>query len=388
MRTPEYIAELSKCVRCGSCKAFCPTYDEDLTEPTSARGRLTLLKALLDGRIEPSPMLIDRVFSCILCGACETLCPPRVDITEAMYHGRNFLRDVDRRRRYLRLIARFSLKNPMLSYRIARMLQHAAAPYLLKKGVIPYRVPIASHPLRDDQQVYKPEKKIGRIAIFTGCSVNFLYPHLGLSLIRVLLRLGYEVVLPRGEVCCGAPLRSLGLEEEASEMARKNHRIFSKLNTDAIVSLCPTCVVSLKIHYPKLISDSLANVQDISSFLSVNLGDDQQHPLRSFTSVTYHDPCHLRYSLKVRNEPRQLIRNTGAEFIEAGGEGCCGFGGVFSLQHGDISRNLLKKKIEAYTATGARDIITSCPGCMLQLSSGSKESEVFHIIELIEDAIC
>ncbi|HAM53777.1 MAG TPA: hypothetical protein DCP92_24935 [Nitrospiraceae bacterium] len=387
MQTSEYIAELSKCVRCGSCKAFCPTYDEDLTEPMSARGRLTLLRALLNRQIEPSPALNDRVFSCILCGACENLCPPRLDITEAMYHGRNFLKDFDRRRKYLRLITRFSLKKPMLGYRVAKMLQHAASPYLLKKGLIPFRLPILSHPLRDDQQVYKPEKKIGRVAIFTGCSINFLLPHLGLSLIRVLLRLGYEVVLPRGEVCCGAPLRGLGLEKEASEMARKNHRIFSKLNTDAIVSLCPTCIVSLKVHYPKMINGALADVLDISSFLSDKLGYGQPHPLSSFTSVTYHDPCHLRYSLGVRHQPRQLIRQSGAEFIEAEGEGCCGFGGFFSLQYREISRNLLKKRIDAYTVTDARDIITACPGCMLQLSSGSKERQVFHIIELIEDAI-
>lgn len=388
MNQPDYLAELSKCVRCGSCKAYCPTYDEGLTEAMSARGRLTLLRGLLTNQLKPSPLLNERIFSCILCGACENLCPPRVNITGAMYHGRSFLKDSDRKRRLLRLLTRFSLQRPMLSFRIAKMMYPIAYPYLIKKGSIPFSVPIPSSPLRDAQQVYKPEKKIGRIAVFTGCAVNYLFPHLGVSLINVLLRLGYEVVLPKGEVCCGVPLLSLGLEDEASEMANKNYSIFSRLNTDAIVSLCPTCITSLKVHYPRLIGEGLNTITDLSSFLHERLHTLPFHPLRTFSSVTYHDPCHLLYPLGVQKAPRQMIRSTGVEFIEAEGTGCCGFGGLYSLQYRNTSRNLLNNRTEVYAKTGARDIVTSCPGCMMQLRSGLKGREVFHIVELLEEAIC
>src|SRR5512147_1351848 len=112
-----YTEELSKCVRCGSCKAYCPTYDSGLTETMGARGRLRLLRGLLTRQIDASQNLREKIFSCILCGACERLCPPHVDITEAVYHGRKLLADSDRTRNYLSYIVRFAAKRPMLSFR-------------------------------------------------------------------------------------------------------------------------------------------------------------------------------------------------------------------------------------------------------------------------------
>jgi glycolate oxidase iron-sulfur subunit len=388
MQSSEYDAELSKCVRCGSCKAYCPTYDEGLTEAMGARGRLTLLRGLLNGELNPSPRLRERIFSCILCGACEQLCPPHLEITEAIYHGRKLLGSTDRRGRYLGYLMRFSVKSPMLTFRIAQMLQHTLYPYLAKMGVLPSNITMPHSPLRDNQQVYHPEKKIGRVALFTGCSINFLFPYLGVSLINVLMRLGYEVIVPKGEVCCGAPFRSLGLEDDAVKMAQKNHKIFSKLNAEAVLSLCPTCVLSLKVHYPKLIGEGIQNVMDVSSFLLHKLEPHHFSPVQSLKTMTYHDPCHLSYSLGIRKEPRELIRLTGAEFIDAEGDGCCGFGGIFSVCYRDLSRDLMKKRMDSFRKTGAEAIITSCPGCMLQLGSGIKDKPVFHIIELLEEVIC
>ncbi len=387
MLSTDYIAELSKCVRCGTCKAYCPTYDEGLTEAMGARGRLTLLRGLLSQQIKPSPLLNERIFSCILCGACENLCPPGVDITGAIYHGRRFLRHLDPGIRYLGLLMRFAVRRPMLSFRVAKILQHIGLSPL-KIFDLPFNIVLPHTPLRDDQQVYRPERKIGRVALFTGCSVNYLLPHIGISLINVLLHLGYEVVLPMGEVCCGAPFRSLGLEDVAVELAKKNLLTFSKLNPDAILSLCPTCVLSIKVHYPKLIGKGLDNIMDVSSFLFDKLESLRISPVDSFNKVTYHDPCHMNYSLGIRKEPRELIRVAGAELIDSGENGCCGFGGLFSLCCKDLSRNLLKKRADEYANSGAEAIITSCPGCMLQLSSGIKNKPVFHIVELMEEAIC
>ena len=389
MHTPDFISELAKCVRCGNCKAFCPTYEEGMRETSTARGRLRLLSGLLAKELKPSAGLNERVFSCILCGLCETLCPLQIDIVGALYHGRKVLSARDPRRKHLRLLARFSLNRPGLSYKIARILQYIVHPSLAEKAGFRFPVTLPPHPLRDDQQVYKPDKKVGRVAVFAGCSTNYLFPHLGVSLINVLLRLGYEVILPKGEVCCGVPLRSLGLEEEAIELAKKNYALFSKLNTEAIVSICPTCVVALKLNYPKLIDKHLYGVMDITTFLSGRLGElPRPNHRSSFASVTYHDPCHLSYSLGVRREPRQLIGDTGIDFIEAKEQGCCGFGGVFSLQYGEISRTILTKRAHAYEETGADAVITSCPGCMLQLGKGLKGQQVFHIIELLEEAFC
>ncbi|MCL5023142.1 MAG: (Fe-S)-binding protein [Nitrospirae bacterium] len=409
MENPDCLEELSKCVRCGSCKAHCPTYDEALTEAMGARGRLTLLRGLMSGRLKPSAVLRERIFSCILCGACEGLCPPKVDITGVIYHGRRLLQPLDPRMKYLRLLLRFSVKRPMLSFRIARMLQHIGlGPGRLfdlsrsvERGIrpgkddsgvgghaFPLRITLPESPLRDDQQVYKPEKKRGRVALFTGCSTNFLFPYLGISLINVLLKLGYEVVLPKGEVCCGAPFRGLGLEEDAAELAKKNHEIFSKLNAEAVLSLCPTCVLSLKMHYRKLIGKGIENALDVSSFLRGKLGSRPQGASGGLRTVTYHDPCHLEYSLGVKEEPRELIRLAGVELIEAKGAGCCGFGGVFSLNHRELAGSLMEKSASAYLRSGADALITSCPGCMIQLGAGLRDKPVFHVIELVEEALC
>lgn len=409
MEPADYLSELSKCVRCGSCKAYCPTYDEGLTEAMGARGRLTLLRGLLTGQLTPTPILRERIFGCILCGACEKSCPPEVCITEAIYHARKLLKPLDARIRYLRHLMRFSVRRPMLSFRIAKTLQLVGvspgkildvlgAPYRRaqgeksavsgQRGRLPFTVTIPDSPLRDDQQVYKPEKKIGRVALFTGCSINFVFPNLGLSLINVLLRLGYEVVLPKGEVCCGAPFRSLGLEEDAVELAKKNLDIFGKLNAEAVLSLCPTCILSIKKHYQVLTGKGLENAMDVSSFLFPKLRSRRLAHVHGLNRVTYHDPCHLNYSLGVRKQPRELIRLAGMELIEAEGDGCCGFGGLFSLHHKELSGNLLEKRLNAYGNTAAEAVVTACPGCILQLGSGIRNKPVLHVIELVEQALC
>lgn len=347
-----------------------------------------LLRGLHQERLKPSHSLNESIFSCILCGACENLCPPQVDITEAVYHGRRLLKGPDGNGKFLRHLVRFSVMNPGLSFTLARVFLPLIYPLLLKKGFMPFNIDLPRAPLRAEQQVFKPEKKVGRVALFTGCSTNYLFPRLGMSLINVLLTLGYEVVLPKGEACCGIPLRGMGFEEDAVALAEKNYSVFSRLQVEAIISLCPTCILSIKHQYPKLIGKGLEKATDASVFLAGKIDPDKFSQINGIKSATYHDPCHLNYSLGIKNEPRDLIRQTGVELMEAKGGGCCGFGGTFSLMFKEISRHLLKQRLDDYLATGAEAIVTSCTGCMMQLSSGVKDKPVFHLIELIEDAVC
>ncbi|MDH4232335.1 MAG: (Fe-S)-binding protein, partial [Nitrospirota bacterium] len=242
----QYLEELSHCVRCGGCKAPCPTYGNDPSEGMGARGRLVLIRSLLAGELKPSDALNERIFSCILCGACTRACPLGIDIPEAVYLGRALLKDSDRKRRLLRTFAKFAVKWPDLTFRMMKMSQRLLFPLLARKGVLPFRPDFPDIPFRDSGQVHKVPKKQGRVAIFTGCSVNYLFPSLGESLINVLRSIGYEVILPKGEACCGSPLRALGLEAEAVALAKKNYQIFSRLKVDAILSLCPTCSYTLK----------------------------------------------------------------------------------------------------------------------------------------------
>lgn len=388
MEHSQYLSELSKCVRCGSCKAFCPTYDEITVEAMGARGRLALLRGLSSGLIASSPALNDRIFSCTLCGACSGLCPPGVDIKEVIYHGRSILRKTDTRRRLLGLITSFCTKSPILSFKALSMVQHILFPYLHRKGLIPFKPELAEYYLTDKHRVFTVSKRKGRVAIFTGCTVNFLYPQLGESLISVLHRLGYEVILPAGEVCCGAPLRALGREEEAIKLAGKNVGIFSKLNVEAVLSLCPTCTLTLKREYPKLIGKGIETATDISSFLVDKIESsqisDHSSPIKT---ALYHDPCHLKYGLGIEKEPREIIKKIGIDLAKTRGGRCCGFAGTFCFSHKELSQELLQKCVGEYADTKAEMIITSCPGCIVQLSREVKDKPVLHLIEAIEEAL-
>jgi glycolate oxidase iron-sulfur subunit len=384
MEKEKYLRELSKCVRCGSCKAFCPTYDEETTEAMGARGRLVLLWGLSEGLLKPSAVLRDRIFSCILCGACSESCPPGVDIQEVIYHGRSLLRKLDEKRRFLRFLTKFYTKMPKLSFRLLRMSQYLF-PSLIKRRTSSFLPELPEGTLKNESRVFTVSKKKGRVAVFTGCIVNFLYPHLGESLINILQRLDYEVILPASEVCCGVPLRTLGLKEEAMKLARKNMDVFSRLNVEAILSLCPTCTYALKVEYPKLIGEGVEKAMDISQFLINRLDLSSLSLLNSHrTKATYHDPCHLMYGLGVKREPREIIKNIGIDLVETEEERCCGFGGVFSISYREITEGLLEKRIKDLEKTGAETIITSCPGCIMQLRRESNHTPVIHLIEALE----
>jgi glycolate oxidase iron-sulfur subunit len=389
MEKESYLHELMKCVRCGSCKAYCPTYEEEITESMGARGRLVLLWELSMGHIKPSRRLIDSIFSCILCGACSGTCPLGIETKEVIYHGRTLLKKQDVNRRILRLLVKLSVKSPDMIFRLFK-----AGQFLLPKGlnekILPFPIEIPESPFRSNRHVFKTSnnKKRGRIAVFTGCVVNFLYPYLAESLTNVLRKLHYDVIFPAGEVCCGVPLRSLGLENEAKKLARKNLNIFKSLNVEAILSLCPTCTLSLKVEYPRLIGEGIENIMDISSFFIDKLR--YFHSLDNtfrFKEAVYHDPCHLNYGLGITKEPREILKNIGFNLKEPEKEGCCGFGGIFSLTFQELSEALLHKRINDIKKTDAEIIITSCPGCILQLSKNTENINVFHLIEVVEEAL-
>jgi glycolate oxidase iron-sulfur subunit len=388
MDSSQYKSELLKCVRCGSCKALCPTYGNDTIEPMGARGRLALLWGLSDGQLVSSRLLNDRIFSCTLCGACSRLCASGVDIKEILYHGRSLLKRTDKRRTYLRILTKFFTKRPELGFKIIKMTRRFCRPYLAKKGILPFQTNLPERHLKDNLQVVTVPKKKGRVAVFTGCMVNFLYPHLGEALINVLHMLGYEVILPAGEVCCGMPLRALGLEEEAASLAKKNVATFSRLNVEAVLSLCPTCTLALKAEYPKMIGKGVENILDVSGFL-INIRkssefSDLSSPVKN---AFYHDPCHLKFGLGIEKEPREILGNIGIDLIKTREENCCGFGGTFCFSYRKLSQKILDDCVKNYSDEKAEMIITSCPGCILQLSKEINNKPVLHLIEVVEEAM-
>jgi glycolate oxidase iron-sulfur subunit len=378
----EVLEDIEKCVRCGSCKAVCPTFTHTGVEPLSARGRMVLLHEYNAGRLKPSKLLNERLYSCTLCGICEGACPARVKVTDAIYEGRHELVRSDKRRRLMRTGAKLSIKNPNLSFRTLKLAMAVSGkliPGMLERADFPFRVSLPDRPLRSGEKIYKPEGKArGRAALFTGCSVNYLYPQLGRSLIQVLLASGMEVVLPPGEVCCGEPLRALGLEEEAEKLARRNFDVFGRLRADAVISLCPTCTLAIKVHYPSIIGKGIDNAMDVTQFLG-----DEVEPIAppAEGEVSYHNPCHLGSALGVKKEPLTVLRSLGHNVIGSTDSECCGFS--ISLWDKEVSDSLLEGTLKKFDES--KPLVTACPGCMMQL--GRKHPNVRHIVELIEEGV-
>lgn len=382
---------LESCVRCGSCKAQCPTYAEDAAEGMGARGRVMLLRQLAEGALEPSETLEHRIFSCLLCGACTASCPLGVDVTEALYEGRARLRRLRKSKDFLGLGLRLGLKRAPSSIKVLRFFQDMGEVFPLHR-IPPFRqlkalgiiAPDAS--LRDGASLYKAARPKARIAVFAGCTVNFLYPHIGHALIRSLNALHYDVVLPKGEVCCGAPLRGLGFEDDAIEMAERNIAVFRKMNVEAVIGLCPTCVHTVRDEYRKRGGDGIDNAVEVARFFSDKA--PQLHALKGRTEggqqIVYHEPCHSRYSLSSGKEPQRLLASLGVPPVEAE-QGCCGFGGPFRVLYPDLAEALLEKRAAAYRH--AEVIATSCPNCILQLRSGMKDKSIKHLIEVIDETI-
>ncbi|MEW6600861.1 MAG: (Fe-S)-binding protein, partial [Nitrospirota bacterium] len=331
------------------------------------------------------------IYSCMLCGACKNLCPAGINIPEVIYQGRTALSKAYGKGRLLRETLKMSLSGFDNIFSVLKWGRRLFYGGLYHSGMIGYVPEISPTPFKNGLQVYKTINKIGRMAIFAGCSVNYFYPRLGEALSRVLVSKGYEVVVFKGEVCCGAPFRSLGLEDEARKLAERNIEHFNKVRAEAIISMCPTCTMVMRDQYPHMTGDTINNLMDINEFL---IKYDITPNLETAPStVTYHDPCHLSYGLGIREKPRRILKNIkGVELIEMKhADECCGFAGLFSLHFKDMSKSIGMKKIRNISDTGAGTVVTSCPGCIMQLEALKKETGagfgIKHIVEVIDDAM-
>jgi glycolate oxidase iron-sulfur subunit len=391
MISTELCTELRKCVRCGACKTLCPTYHLTLNESMGARGRVALLGQLCSENLAPSKQMAERIFSCMLCEACKGVCPTGIDIPEVIYRGRALLKKSYKKGYFSKKALRMAIKNMGGSMPLARIFQKLFYKPLYRTLGLRYYPEIASRPFNKNIQVYKNVKKTGRVAIFAGCNVNYFYPNLGYSLSNVLLSRGYEVVVFKGEECCGAPLRSMGLEEEASDMARRNLEHFNKVRADAIISLCPTCTMVIRDQYPVMVGDTITNMMDLNEFL---IKFDFVNDLETVPGVvTYHDPCHLSHGLGIREQPRKVLKAIkGIEFREMKhADECCGFAGLFSMQFKEMANTVGMKKLENISDTSADTVVTSCPGCIMQLQSLCRRHhlriDIKHMVEIIDEAM-
>lgn len=416
-RTMSELAQLvEKCNRCGFCQAGCPTYKVTGLEWQVARGRVALVRDILDGRIDLIEDDIREAFgSCLRCGGCTVHCPPEVQTAEVMDKAIEELRRIKGEPWVQRVIFRNLLPSSGLLGTAGKAvwLSQVTRAQPLAKGLGITKV-LGSNAHRAQDTLPKmpsktaremlpsmmrgiPDRKY-RVAYFIGCGTNLMYPEIAAATVRVLYANNTDVLVP-DVVDCGKPPMSYGDVEAARSLARSNIDAIYGLDVDAIVTDCATCGSFIK-DYGKLMAGDpryaekakvvSGKMQDISQFLTGIELNDQMGDVN--TKITYHDPCHLVRFQKISAQPRNLLKGIpGIEFREAAeADMCCGGAGSFFLTHYDLSQQVLDRKMGNFDRTGAEQLVTGCPGCMMQLSSGVRKHgmplQVIHTIQLLDRA--
>jgi len=421
---PDYDV-LQNCLRCGRCLTVCPTYQETLLETDSPRGRLSLLRAVEDGKLPLSEGVLDHLYNCLDCRACNTVCPLSLPIGELILKGRAAYSARYGRPLWQRvsvdtfLTSARSLEWVMAPARIYRKLKlhKIVRPALrfLGRKLSAFRVLYEMEMLLPEELPSKPLHKAlpevlpaygdrkYRVGFFLGCMMSQVLADVSKSSIELLRRLGCEVVVPKGQVCCGAPHEDQGNKPKARELARTNIQVFERFEgLDAIVSDCAACSGMLK-EYKELLSEDeefseraqafSAKVLDVSQWLARILPGEANLPQSDVcahcTLATYHSPCHLGNAQGVLEEPKSVVSSLPeVKLVPLKDETkCCGSAGIYNITHIEMSRELLKEKVDNILATGAEVVVTGNPGCILQIQKGLKERgadvEVKHLTEIV-----
>ncbi len=405
-----------ECVHCGLCTASCPTYLETRDENDSPRGRIYLMRAVVDGRLAMGPGVREHLELCLDCRACESACPSGVRYGHMIEPFKIALHQAAAPGSDSGLIERFLMRN-VFPYRDRVKLALAPARILQRMGILDWsersgltkllpgtlqrltgmlpRLKRGEGALPEILPPIGPRR--ARVGLFLGCVGDAMLPATTHATARVLQHNGCEVVVPRGQGCCGAIHYHSGSEAPALELARKNIDVFQKAGVDAIVVNAAGCGAMLK-DYAHILASSdgepaaqfTAKVKDVCEFLAA-LG-----PVAPTGHVdlvaTYHDACHLCHAQQVRAQPRSLLAMVpGLELVPLEeSEICCGAAGTYNLTQPEMAERLGNRKLDNVEATGAKTVLTGNVGCILQIARHARargmDLEVAHPIDILDRA--
>jgi glycolate oxidase iron-sulfur subunit len=411
--------DYARCIHCGLCLNACPTYRLWNLEADSPRGRIHQMIHVEQGIVPVTDSFVDHIDKCLDCRACETACPSGVEYGKLVEYARARI-ERDYRRPLLSRIARDAVYRRLLPYpkriaavaRLLRFYQHSGLQSLTRSTGILKLFGVDKRerllPRVDSNFFYDRLGKTfpasgerrARVAFFAGCVANVTFAELNAATIRVLTANGCDVVVPDGQLCCGALAAHAGVRDVARQLARQNLRAFVLNDIDAIVTNAAGCGSTLK-EYDHLFTPDEAEyrqaaalakkTRDVTEFLAA-LGLSM--PLKALhLRVTYQDSCHLLHGQKVREAPRKLLRAIpGLDLVELPhSDLCCGSAGVYNVTETGASLELLAEKMRYASATCTQVIATSNPGCLLQMRAGAEihhtNQQVLHVIELLDQAI-
>lgn len=415
--------QLVVCMRCGMCQAVCPVFTQTGREADVARGKLALLDGLMQEMFQDPRGVSERLNKCLLCGSCGANCPSGVSALDIFLKARAILAGYMGLSPAKKMLLRGMLSHPETFDRLAQWgakfqkllirpvndvvgtsCARIVSPLLSQRHFKPL-APLPFHRLTPALNT-EPGKSGIKAGFFVGCLIDKIFPAVAQAVVDVLKYHGVGIYLPEGQGCCGIPALSCGDTETFQRLLRHNLGIFERDGVDYLITACATCTSTIKEIWPVMVSadapglkDRVAALSDktldINQFLvsKVGLQKFRNAAAASPAVATYHDPCHLKNTLGVFDEPRALI-NAAPEFelvemTEA--DACCGMGGSFNLQYYDISARIGKLKRDNIQATGCSLIATGCPACMMQISDAlSKAGDriaVRHPVEIYADSI-
>ncbi|MBY3381888.1 glycolate oxidase subunit GlcF [Rhizobium laguerreae] len=398
---------LRKCVHCGFCTATCPTYVTLGNELDSPRGRIYLIKDMLENGRPADAEVVTHIDRCLSCLACVTTCPSGVDYMHLVDHARAHIEKTYKRplmNRLTRAILAAVLPYPgrfRLALNLARlgrpfaglMRGGALEPFAAMLALAPRRIPAASDFAKPG--TYRPEtERRGRVAMLSGCAQPVLDPGINAAAIRLLTRFGVEVVMPEGEVCCGSLVHHMGRAEQALASARANVDIWTReidgQGLDAIIITASGCGTTIKDYGHMLRLDPAyaakaarvsALAKDVTEYLATL--DLPAHTPKGIT-VAYHSACSMQHGQRITLAPKQLLKAAGFTVRDpAEGHLCCGSAGTYNIMQPEISAALKARKVKNIEATKADIIATGNIGCITQIATGTG-MPILHTVELLD----
>ncbi len=405
-----------QCIRCASCLNVCPIFrlvGGHVFGKVYTGGIGTILTAWFDELKKTE----DIQGLCIQCGACKDVCPGKIDIPDLIMEIRRRLVQ-EQGVPLLQKTIYAVVNNRKLFHGMLRAASIAGKPFTSGKFIrhLPLFLAdltdgrslpaIAAEPFRDRFKKIKQPIMKEKAVFYAGCLIDFAYPEMGESLVKILNNAGIEVLFPEDQTCCGAPARYSGAYEVAETNAIDNIKALLSVDATYVISACPTCTVALAHEFistfeslrqtewmPK--AKELADKTIDFSVLVKKLVDEGRLSLKEgqkLGKITYHDSCHLKRTLKVSEQPRELLQRAGYELVEMFEcDTCCGMGGSYSMKLPEISAPILQRKLRNIKDTGAAIVAMDCPGCVMQIRGGLDQDganiKVRHSVELLSDQL-
>lgn len=411
------LQEIDTCVHCGLCLPSCPTYRELGQEPDSPRGRIYLVKAAHEGRLDPGPALYEHLDLCLGCLACQSACPSGVGYGTILEEARAHLEPERPRPPMLGWLRRYLLRRvlpePARLRRLARLAEWgrrlrlhrlAAALRLMPRHLVAMAdlIPPVRRRAWEAGAAGGGAEPGPRAGLLRGCVQEVLFPETNAATRRLLARRGVAVEEPATQTCCGALHAHAGDAEMARQLARRNVGAFGAGKADYIVVNAAGCGAHMK-RYGHLLHDDpdyavaaaefSRRVRDLTELLADLAAAGRTAPatVAAGDTALYQDPCHLAHGQRVRQPPRRLLAGVdGLALAELGDDACCGSAGFYNLTEHEMSLRVLDRKMQRVCAAGARILVTANPGCLLQMRLGARRAgldlEVLHIADLLDRA--